>query len=139
MNPSNALGDFQQTALILIPEFILLLTAVVIMTASAFVSWSRRFWCAISAGAIVAAILALLNLKDRQTALYSAVALNDDLSFYARLVLLCTGMVLLALRTASQTTSARASFSELCSWSMPVPCWWQRPTNWCSCSSGSSL
>ena len=41
MNPSNALGDFQQTALILIPEFILLFTAVGIMTASAFVSRSR--------------------------------------------------------------------------------------------------
>jgi NADH-quinone oxidoreductase subunit N len=97
MNSSNALDDFRQTALILIPEFILLLTAVAIMTISAFVSRSRRFWCAISAGALVAAILALLNLSDRQTALYSAVALNDDLSFYARIVLLCTGLVLLAL------------------------------------------
>jgi NADH-quinone oxidoreductase subunit N len=97
MNPSNALGDFQQTALILIPEFILLFTAVGIMTASAFVSRSRRFWCAISTGALLAALLALLNLSDRQTGLYSAVALNDDLSFYARVVLLCTGLVLLAL------------------------------------------
>ena len=44
------LSDFQQTALILIPEFILLFTAMGIMTASAFVSRPRRFWCAISAG-----------------------------------------------------------------------------------------
>ena len=39
-------------------------------------------------GALVAALVALLNLRDTQTGIYSAVALNDDLSFYARLVLL---------------------------------------------------
>ena len=66
MNPSSALGDFQQTALILIPEFILLFTAMGIMTASAFISRPRRFWRApISAGCtVVAALVALLNLKD---------------------------------------------------------------------------
>ncbi len=32
-----------------------------------------------------------------QTDLYAAVALNDDLSFYARLVLLLSGAILLAL------------------------------------------
>ena len=56
MNPTSALGDFQQTALILIPEFILLFVAMGIMTASAFIEpaapllvraqgrrpWSRR-------------------------------------------------------------------------------------------------
>ena len=68
MNPSIALSDFQQTALILIPEFILLFTAMGIMTASAFVSRPRRFWCAISAGAMVAAIVALYNLAERRPA-----------------------------------------------------------------------
>ena len=97
MNPLSALSDFQQTALILIPEFILLFTATGIMTASVFISRPRRFWCAISAGATVLALVALYNLRDAQTGVYSAVALNDDLSFYARLVLLLFGLVLLAL------------------------------------------
>ena len=97
MNLSTPLSDFQQTALVLIPEFILLFTAMAIMTASAFVSRPRRFWCAISAAATVVAIVALYNLRETQTGMYSAVALNDDLSFYARLVLLLTGLILLAL------------------------------------------
>ena len=50
MNPSTSLGDFQQTTLVLIPELILLFTAVGIMTGSAFISRPRRFWkAAISA------------------------------------------------------------------------------------------
>ena len=43
MNPSSALSDVHQTALILIPEFILCFTAMGIMTASAFINWPRRF------------------------------------------------------------------------------------------------
>ena len=97
MNPPTALSDFQQTALVLVPEFILLFTAMAIMTASAFISRPRRFWCAISCGAMVAALVALYNLRDTLTGTYSAVALNDDLSYYARLVRLLSGLVLLAL------------------------------------------
>jgi NADH-quinone oxidoreductase subunit N len=97
MNPPSALGDFQQAAVILVPEFILLFAAMAIMTASAFISRPRRFWCAISAGALVAALVALLSLQDRQTGMYSAVALNDDFSFFARLLLLLAAFVLLAL------------------------------------------
>jgi NADH-quinone oxidoreductase subunit N len=97
MNFPTALSDFQQTALILIPELILLFTAMGMMTGSAFINRPRRFWCAISCGAMVVALLALYNLRDTQTGVYSAVALNDDLSYYARLVLLLSGLVLLAL------------------------------------------
>jgi NADH-quinone oxidoreductase subunit N len=97
MNPSSALSDFHQTALILIPEFILCFTAMGIMTASAFISRPRRFWCAISAGALFAALVALFYLGDTQTGTYSAVALNDDFSYYARMVLLLIALVLLAL------------------------------------------
>jgi NADH-quinone oxidoreductase subunit N len=97
MNPSTSLGDFQQTTLVLIPELILLFTAVGIMTGAAFISRPRRFWCATSAGALLLALLALFNLSGRETGIYSAVALNDDLSFYARLVLLLTGLLLVAL------------------------------------------
>jgi NADH-quinone oxidoreductase subunit N len=97
MNPSIALGDFHQTILILIPEFILLFAAMGIMTASAFIDRPRRFWCAISAGTVVAAIVALFILGNKQTGTYSAVALNDDLSYYARMVLLLSSLVLLGL------------------------------------------
>jgi NADH-quinone oxidoreductase subunit N len=41
--------------------------------------------------------LALLNLSGRETELYSAVALNDNLSFYGRIVLLLSGLVVIAL------------------------------------------
>ncbi len=47
MNPPSALAVAQQTALILIPEFILLLTAMGMMTASAFLKRPRRVWCAV--------------------------------------------------------------------------------------------
>ena len=97
MNPHSALGVAQQTALILIPEIILLLTAMGMMTASAFLTRSRRVWCATSAVALVVALVVLISLGGTQTDLYSAVALNDDLSYYARLVLLVTGLVVLGL------------------------------------------
>src|SRR5262249_19510582 len=77
--------------------FILLGTAMVMMTASAFTAWGRRAWCAVSAAASLAALLALVNLHGRETELYSAVALNDYLSFYARIVLLLSGLVVIAL------------------------------------------
>ena len=98
MNPSSsALVDFEQTALILIPEFLLLFTAMGMMTASAFIKRPRHFWSYLSGTALGAALVALYVLRDHQTGIYSAVALNDDLSFYARLVLLLTGFVVLAL------------------------------------------
>ena len=97
MNPSTALGDVQQTALILIPEFIILFVAMGIMTASAFIRRPRRFWCALSAGAWSRPWWRLLFLQGTQTGMYSAVALNDDFSFFARLLLLLAALVLLAL------------------------------------------
>jgi NADH-quinone oxidoreductase subunit N len=97
MNPPSSPATFQQTAVILIPEFILLATAILMMTASAFIRWRRQGWCAVAAAALVAALLALLAVTGRETDLYSAVALNDHLSFYARIVLLLTGLVMIAL------------------------------------------
>jgi NADH-quinone oxidoreductase subunit N len=97
MDPSTALGDVQQTVLVLVPEFILLVSAMGIMTASAFISRPRRFWCAITGGALFVALLALFNSSGRQTGVYSAVALNDDFSFYGRLALLLVAFLLLAL------------------------------------------
>jgi NADH-quinone oxidoreductase subunit N len=106
----SVLGDFQQTALILIPEFILLFVAMGIMTASAFIRQPRRVWCAASAGALLSALVALFFLHDRQTSIYSAVALNDDFSFFARLVLLLASFVLLALAHDEPTDERAGEF-----------------------------
>ena len=55
MNPSSELDAFRQTALILVPEFILLATAVVIMTASVFIRRPRGDWFTISGVALLLA------------------------------------------------------------------------------------
>jgi len=97
MNPAHSLSVVQQTTLVLLPELILLASAIVMVTASAFVARPRRFWCAMSAGAVLVALFALLFLGRMRTDLYAAVALNDDLSFYARLVLLVSAGIVLGL------------------------------------------
>jgi NADH-quinone oxidoreductase subunit N len=97
MTPAISLDVFRQTALVLLPEFILLFAAMAIMTASAFVHRPRRYWCAIAASALLLAFLALLAVMGRETETFAAVALNDELSFYARIVLLLTGAVVLAM------------------------------------------
>ena len=84
--------------MILLPEIILLLAAIAHDDRVAVrprdragpgARWPRRPWRRRS--------LALLAVQGRQTDLYSAVALNDDLAFYGRLVVLLTGLILLAL------------------------------------------
>ena len=97
MNPQIAYESVQQTLRILIPELIVLAAGVAMMTASPFFRWPRRTWCAIGAGALTAALLALLAVSGLQTDMYASVALNDSLGFYGRLVVLLSGLILLAL------------------------------------------
>lgn len=97
MSPQIAYGTVQETIRILIPEILLLAAAVAMMTASPFVRRPRRTWAAIAAGVMIAALVALLFLSRQQTDMYVSVALNDSLAFYGRLVVLLTGLVLLAL------------------------------------------
>ena len=97
MNSAHSLTVVQQTMLILLPELILLASAIVMMTGSAFIARPRRFWCAMSAGAVLFALFSLLFLGRMRTDLYAAVALNDDLSFYARLVILVSAGIVLGL------------------------------------------
>jgi len=105
---TDAYSVATQTLKVLLPEFLLILTATVMMTAGAFVRLPRRVWAAASAGAIVVAIFALILLRDTVTDPYSAVALNDPMSGYARLFLLLTGLILLAF-AHDQVDDARAS------------------------------
>ncbi|MGD0044212.1 MAG: NADH-quinone oxidoreductase subunit N [Isosphaeraceae bacterium] len=97
MNPQIAYESVQQTLRILIPELIVLAAGVAMMTAAPFFRWPRRTWCAIGAGALTTALLALLAVSGLQTDMYASVALNDSLGFYGRLVVLLSGLVLLAL------------------------------------------
>jgi NADH-quinone oxidoreductase subunit N len=97
MNPAFSLTVVKQTALVLVPEITLLFCAIVMMVGSAFYRQPRRYWFACSQIANFLAIVLLLLGGRARTELYSAVALNDDLSFYARLVLLCSGAIVLAL------------------------------------------
>lgn len=107
MPPPIALDVAKQTLLVLLPEFVILFVAVAMMTAGAFVRLPRRVWSGASAAATVVALLVLLGLKDQATGLYSAVALNDALSFDSRLFLLLTGLIVLAL-AHDQVDEARA-------------------------------
>src|SRR5262249_62041473 len=56
MTASGAFEAARQTAWILLPEIILLLTAMGMMTASAFVRQPRRRWCRIGVWALLAAL-----------------------------------------------------------------------------------
>jgi NADH-quinone oxidoreductase subunit N len=104
---TSAFEVTRQTLLILLPELILLLTATVMMTAGPFVRLPRRAWCAASAVALGVALLALFSLHDRSIDMYSAPVLNDAFSFWGRVVIVLTGLVLLGL-AHDQVDDARA-------------------------------
>ena len=94
---TNTLEAAWQTLVILLPEIILLLTGMGMMTASAFLQQPRRRWCRAAVWSQLAALVALLAVANHETDMYSAVALNDTLSFWARLVLLLAGLVVMGL------------------------------------------
>ncbi len=93
----NALDSAWQTTLILLPEIILLLTGMGMMTASAFLAAPRRRWCRAAVWSLLAALVALLFVARYETDMYAAVALNDAMSFWSRLVLLLAGLVVMGL------------------------------------------
>ena len=77
---------------------------------------ATAFWCATSAVALVVAFVALIALGGTQTDLYSAVALNDDLSYLRSTRAFAHGPGRARFRASkSQATTARASSSALCS------------------------
>ncbi len=95
----DSLFALQRTVLVLLPEAILVLAAVVLITTAPFVRIPRRIAVGASALAMLAALVALFALRNTGTdaIAYSAVALNDALSGYARLAFLVTGLILLGL------------------------------------------
>jgi NADH-quinone oxidoreductase subunit N len=97
----------QQTLLILLPELLILLAAMAMMTAGAFLRVPRRVWSSASAVTLVLALVALVLLRGTQTDPYGSVALNDAMSGYGRLIFLLTGLVVLAM-AHDQVDDARA-------------------------------
>ncbi|QEH33754.1 NADH-quinone oxidoreductase subunit N [Aquisphaera giovannonii] len=97
MNPELAYETVTQTLKILAPELVLLAVSIAMMTLSPFVQLTRQAWCAVAAGGLVASLVALLLVAGIRPDPYSAIALNDSLGFYGRLVAILTGLVLLGL------------------------------------------
>ena len=93
---STPIDVARQTLTILAPEIILLLAAMAMMTAGAFVTYSKRAWAGITVAALSLAFLALLGVATETSDAYSAVALNDALSSFGRMLILISGFVLLA-------------------------------------------
>lgn len=97
MFPPSALDVARQSFVILLPEILLLLTATAMMTAAAFVRLPRRIWCITSAVALGLAVLVLLYGSPQGTDPYASAVLNDAFSNYARLLLLLSGLVVVAI------------------------------------------
>lgn len=110
MNLNDA-ESLSRTALVLLPEIIVALSAVAMMTAGAFVTKAARgLWSGLSALAIVAAIVALFAIRGVEPDPYRSVALNDALSFYGRLAFLLTGLILLGLAHGQVVAERAAEF-----------------------------
>ena len=109
MDPQAALQVTTQTLWVLLPESLILLTAIAMMTAGPFVSQPRRVWSTIAAVALLAAFIALTGVpRAMRTDVYTAVALNDAFGYYGRLFLLLRASCCsVSSRTTRSTTSAR--------------------------------
>jgi len=97
MTPQLAYQTVQQTLLILLPEILLIGFAIGMMTASPFFRAPKSVWGALGVGGLLTSLLALLAIRHVQVDLYAASAINDDFSYYARLLVLLTGPILIAL------------------------------------------
>lgn len=84
---------------LLAPEILLLLTATGMITLGAFIQAPRRVWCAIAVfGSVLAlGLLVVSGSLEPSSTIYASVVLNDRFAFYARLVLLLSAFLLLAL------------------------------------------
>jgi NADH-quinone oxidoreductase subunit N len=97
-----------RTLTVLVPELILMIVAIAMMTAGPFLRWPRRVWAILSALALIASAAGLMFVRNTAVDPYAAVALSDAFSVYARLGLLITGLVILAL-AHDQVDDTRAS------------------------------
>jgi NADH-quinone oxidoreductase subunit N len=107
VSPEAIYETAASSLVLLLPEFLLLATAMVMMTLGAFIRVPRRAWSITSAAALGVALILLIAVRNVETDMYGSVVLNDALSFYARLVFLITGLILLGM-AHDQVDDARA-------------------------------
>ncbi len=93
----TAIENARQSLLILLPEMMILLSAIVMMTLGAFVKLPRRAWVLASAATLGVALFLLVALRVQLTDPYAAPDLNDAFSGYGRLVFLLGGLIVLAM------------------------------------------
>ena len=93
----TAIENARQTLLILAPEILILLTATAMMTVGAFRKFPRHVWSITAASTLLGALLLLISLRNQVTDPYGAVAINDAMAGYGRMVFLLTGLILLGL------------------------------------------
>jgi NADH-quinone oxidoreductase subunit N len=87
----------RQTFVILLPEILLVLAAIAMMTVGAFTRLPRRAWCATAAVALGVALITLIGTGSQAVDVYSAVAIGDEFAGYGRLIFLLTGLLVLCL------------------------------------------
>ncbi len=107
----TAIESARQTLLIVLPELLILLSAIVMMTAGAFVKYPRRYYSIASAITLVVAMITLILLPKLDGSPngdpYGSVAINDALSGYGGLFFCLTGLIILAM-AHDQVDDARA-------------------------------
>jgi NADH-quinone oxidoreductase subunit N len=103
----TAIESARQTLLIILPELLILLSAIVMMTAGAFVKFPRHYWSIASAVTLVLAMFVLALLPRLDGDPYGSVALNDALTGYGGFLFLLTGLIVLAM-AHDQVDDARA-------------------------------
>ncbi len=93
----TAIENARQTLLILLPEILILLSATVMMTAGAFRNLPRHVWSITAATTLLVALGLLVLLRNQVTDPYGAVAVNDAMAGYGRMIFLLTGLIFLGL------------------------------------------
>ena len=97
MSSIDALTVAKQTLVYLLPEILIMLTAIVMMTAGQFVRWPRRSWAAVASVALCLGIGLVAALPIAEPDIYSSVVAADAFSSFVRLGILLTGLILLGL------------------------------------------
>ncbi len=110
MTPQLAHDTVLRTLLILLPEILLIGTAIGMMTASPFFRTSKRVWGVVGVGGLLASLAALLAIRHVQVDAFAASAINDDFAFYVRLLVLLVGPILIALAHAEPTDDRAGEF-----------------------------
>ncbi len=96
------------TLKLLAPELVLVALATAMMTLGPFVRLPRRTWAVASALGLGLSLIVLLAIRGQEYDPYQGVAVNDALAFYARLVFLLGGFLILGM-AHDQVDDARAA------------------------------